>query len=96
MKIIGTLTVKNELKNSHTSVAFTKPLEHYRFSILEKSVTGDYLCVVFDGDEALGIADVDARDAGEFKKRNDVDIAVAAVEAMAAILAAAAGRTEEE
>ena len=65
MNIIGTITIKNDLANSHYGFTPTKPLEQYEYKILEKNVDGDHLCVVMDGTEAVGIADVRAMDVDE-------------------------------
>lgn len=53
MKIIGTLTIKNNLANSHYGFKPTKPLDQYKYKILEKNSHG-CLCVVQDGDD-LGL-----------------------------------------
>ena len=64
---IGIARVKNDLANSVSVVNFTKPVCDYEFRVLEKSKhDGSLLCVVYDGDKELGLADISPEDIEEF------------------------------
>jgi hypothetical protein len=63
---IGTIKPRNDLANSTTTVTFAKPLDQYEFRVLEKNSQGNCLCVVVDGLETLGLADIGAEDIAEY------------------------------
>ena len=66
MNKVGTIKVRS-LDSSRVGMKLSKPLDAYRFEVIEKNRFGDYLCVVFDGETTVGIADVSGSDVESFE-----------------------------
>jgi hypothetical protein len=70
MRSIGIAKVKS-LDHSHMGCVLTKPLDQYTFKVLEHYDYGT-LAVICDGEEGVGIVDIDPEDLESFARHSIV------------------------